>query len=124
MIFSEIPDFDHYAIGVNDLQVSLHFYVDILGLKIKERPAFDFEGAWLELNNGSEIHLIKSSENFQSKSGSRSLHFAFKHPDLLSAVEVCLLNDIEFKPIKTRPDGIKQLFIKDPDGYWIELCEK
>jgi catechol 2,3-dioxygenase-like lactoylglutathione lyase family enzyme len=23
--------------------------------------------------------------------------------------------------ITTRPDGIKQIYFKDPDGYWIEV---
>ncbi len=23
---------------------------------------------------------------------------------------------------KTRPDGVLQTFVQDPDGHWIELC--
>ena len=25
------------------------------------------------------------------------------------------------QPITTRPDGVKQLYVQDPDGYWIEI---
>jgi lactoylglutathione lyase len=27
----------------------------------------------------------------------------------------------ESNKITTRPDGVKQIYFKDPDGYWIEI---
>ena len=29
----------------------------------------------------------------------------------------------EFEPPKRRPDGARQIFLRDPDGYFIEICE-
>lgn len=25
------------------------------------------------------------------------------------------------REIQTRPDGVQQIFVQDPDGYWIEI---
>ncbi len=43
-------------------------------------------------------------------------------------IEVLNKNNIWFgnwlgvtNTITTRPDGVKQIFFKDPDGYWIEI---
>jgi lactoylglutathione lyase len=116
--------FDHYALEVYDLEKSLFFYCNILGFKILPRPDFDFEGAWLDIQNGQAIHLIRSNEQLNVRSASRKLHFAFRHNDLLKLQEYLKSFQIEMLPIKTRPDGVKQLFVKDPDGYFIEFCDK
>ena len=29
--------------------------------------------------------------------------------------------NISAKSIQLRPDGIKQIYLQDPDGYWIEI---
>ncbi|MFM2394229.1 MAG: hypothetical protein RLZZ546_2211 [Bacteroidota bacterium] len=124
VVFEGHSSFDHYAISVTDLERSLSFYVNFLGLHTKARPEFDFNGAWLTLDDKTEIHLIENKNTSFELSSSRALHFAFKHPNLKKVVSLCEVNSVQFKPIKMRPDGIYQLFIKDPDGYWIELCEK
>jgi len=31
--------------------------------------------------------------------------------------------ELEFLGPKLRPDGVQQIFLQDPDGYWIEFCE-
>jgi lactoylglutathione lyase len=116
---------DHYAIAVSDVTESLHFYRDILGLKVIERPAFDFAGAWLDVGNGLSLHLIEDKTLKSIKfSGSRKLHFAFAVSDIYRFK--AYLEDQGFyiiKDIKPRPDGVLQLFVHDPDGYFVEIVE-
>jgi lactoylglutathione lyase len=117
--------FDHYTIEVSDLEKSLFFYHKILGFPLLQRPAFDFEGAWLDISNGQALHLIMGDNQLEVRSSSRQLHFAFRHHHLIELRSyLAQFESIEIMPLKVRPDGIQQLFVKDPDGYFIEFCEK
>jgi len=42
----------------------------------------------------------------------------------LSDLQVTFVNlKGEAGQVATRPDGIKQVYLQDPDGYWIEVNE-
>jgi len=47
----------HVAVVVRDVDRSLAFYRDLLGLSTKPRPAFPVGGAWLEAGS-LEVHLV------------------------------------------------------------------
>ena len=120
----KITGFNHYAITVGDLNRSLSFYREILGLKEVERPTFDFNGVWLDCGNGIQIHLIEGSKNNHFTGGTRALHFAFSTSDIYKFREKLVQNNIVLvKDIKSRPDGVLQMFIQDPDGYFIEITQ-
>jgi catechol 2,3-dioxygenase-like lactoylglutathione lyase family enzyme len=122
--------FDHFTIVVADLEASRQFYVELLGLNEMERPAFDFEGLWFGVGN-MMVHLIKTNEltgqpgprNDDTIKPSRGLHFAFQVSDAFAAADVIRKTGIEIVDgPKQRPDGATQVFVRDPDGYLIELC--
>lgn len=116
-----ISKLDHYAIEVRDLELTHHFYHQILGFDVVLRPDFDFPGAWYQLGNVS-IHVILNTSRDSVQSNSRSLHFAFATPDLVEMKTYLIASGIEIaKDIKPRPDGVLQMFVRDPDGYFIEF---
>ena len=47
----------HVAVVVRDVERSLGFYRDFLGLSSKPRPAFQVGGAWLDAGR-LEVHLV------------------------------------------------------------------
>lgn len=122
---SDIPSFDHYTLAVTDLKASLNFYCGILGLSLLPRPDFDFEGAWVSIGKGLALHLITGADIQPPEGGSRALHFAFGVSEIhlfrshLLACGVAIPKDI-----KPRPDGALQMFVRDPDGYWIEIVSR
>ncbi len=118
----KIIGIDHYSIWVNDLELSARFYVEVLGLQQIERPDFNFEGAWFALGSSQQLHLI-SGRTTEVAAGSRKNHLAIlidsvrkAHSTIESNQPSCIV-----KGPKQRPDGHWQLFITDPDGYFIEL---
>ena len=122
--------FDHLTIVVADLAASSRFYVDLLGLSEVDRPAFDFQGAWFGTGN-CLIHLILANElsgqpgprNHDVTKPSRGLHFAFRVSDASAATDLLEQAGVEIVDgPKRRPDGATQVFIRDPDGYLVELC--
>lgn len=123
LVDAKIIGIDHYTIHVKDLEASIHFYTDVVGFKISKRPNFDFAGAWLSINGAQSIHLIKD-EDAEVTSGSRLLHFAFKIGNLDDIINICIELDLAFMGPKTRPDGVKSIFVKDPSGYFLEFVDQ
>ncbi|MFN8349282.1 MAG: VOC family protein [Spirosomataceae bacterium] len=118
-----IKELNHVAIYVADVKKSSEFYNTVLGLPELPRPAFDFPGAWFQLGTAQELHLI-GIRSEPVVSGSRSNHFALEVVDLPAWENHLQQQNATYRPPKPRPDGILQIFVKDPDGYWIELFSR
>jgi len=117
----KITELNHVALEVKSVQESIIFYKK-LGLQSLPRPAFDFEGAWFRLGEVQELHLIGGRER-DVVSAKRGTHFALQVASLAEA-EVHLQNvGISYQGPFKRPDGAQQLFLSDPDGHVVELCQ-
>ena len=121
-IIDHIKRFDHYAIYVKDLAASVYFYGEIIGFSELKRPEFIFPGAWFDLGNGQELHLIEGESLIES--GDKTLHFAFEVDNFDAVFEICKEHNLYYVGPQKRPDGPMQLFIKDNSGYFIEFTLK
>jgi lactoylglutathione lyase len=117
-----IKAFNHVALQISNIEKSRYFYAQILDLEEISAPNFDYPVLWFSLGNGRELHLIgrKPEVPFTPV---RSNHFALEVSDIYLAEKILKENGANCLPIKSRPDGILQLFLTDPDGNFIELCE-
>ncbi|WP_339946637.1 VOC family protein [Novipirellula sp.] len=114
-------ELNHIAIHVLDIQKSVAFYRDTMNLPQLDRPAFDFPGAWFQLGERQELHLI-GDRTLPVHSHHRGGHFALE-VDSLDEWEAHLDKHHATRlSRKIRPDGALQTFVQDPDGHWIELC--
>jgi lactoylglutathione lyase len=118
-----IKEINHVAIYVADVEKSVQFYEQVMRLQPLARPDFDFPGAWFRVGTHQELHLI-GVRTEPVISGSRSNHFALEVADLQAWESHLIQKKASYRPPKPRPDGILQLFVHDPDGYWIELFSK
>ncbi|MDN3018317.1 VOC family protein [Paenibacillus sp. BSR1-1] len=114
----------HVSLSVTDLERAKAFYGKILCLKEIERPAFDFPGAWYEIE-GKQLHLIvdPSSQTIrQDKSlSSREGHFALRVENYHETRNWLRENGIEILEKPNSISGFAQIFCADPDGNLIEL---
>ena len=62
----------HVSINVKDVQESIKFYVDLLGMEQISRPDLGFHGAWLK-SSEHEVHLL----GIDSTPPPKEQHFAF-----------------------------------------------
>ena len=115
-----IHELNHVAIHVADVARSCAFYKDVLKLKPLPRPAFDFPGAWFRLGTTQELHLIGRPLTSVPPENSNN-HFALRVDDLAAWEEYLKMMGAEHRPKKQRPDGAWQIFLRDPDGHFIEL---
>lgn len=118
-----VPAMDHVAISVADADKSAAFYSDLFGFK--EVPAPVPMTRWLVMANGVTLHIVGNRNS--PTEHSRWDHFALACPDMDAVISK--LNDRHIvwtnmagdRQPQIRADGVKQIFIQDPDGYWIEI---
>lgn len=129
---------NHIALIVADVGRSLAFYSDILGFQQVQRPNFDRHGAWLTMGN-VELHLIKGRPHAPAGEDLIVGHVAFDTDYPERVLQKLIQMNVPFRqnvsvpnPEKARnnmsenfesADGkVTQYFIRDPDGYYIEIC--
>lgn len=118
-----ISQLNHIALHVEDVEKSCAFYRDVLQLPEISRPAFDFPGAWFALGDeGQQLHLIGERDK-PVHSQSRGTHYALRVENIEEVEKQFRQQGANFLGPRPRPDGAKQIFLQDPDGYWIELCQ-
>jgi lactoylglutathione lyase len=112
--------FDHNNVNVKDLQKSVKFYKDALGLvEIRRKEAESFILVFLgDEKTGHKLELTWLRERAEPYNlGDNEFHLAMVVDDYTAAFEhhkkmgcVCYENPAM---------GI--YFIEDPDGYWVEI---
>jgi lactoylglutathione lyase len=120
------PEFDHQAFHVRDLEKSAEFYTTILGLEKLPDPFKDGKHVWLRVGEHGQLHLIGGAAELSQHA--MDVHLSFRVPSLqefitrLEQKQVKYVNSRgEAGKVTDRPDGVKQIYFQDPDGYWIEV---
>ncbi len=121
---------DHYAILVSNLEVSCQFYQTILGLQEIEDQTQQDHIRWFSMGKrGTELHIIEQAN--YTIPNEKGVHLAFRVKDLDAFVKHLTTKKVAFQnwmgeanTTNTRPDGIRQVYFTDPDGYWIEVNGK
>lgn len=119
----------HTMVRVFDIDKSLKFYQEILGLKVDR--TMELKDATLYfLTDGITDFEIELTYNHTAPEGGYKLgknfgHFAFGVENLDEFTQKLNRNGIEYTraPFEIKP-GLKIAFITDPDGMAIELIEK
>ena len=112
---------NHVALHVADVEASHRFYSEILQLRTIPRPAFKFPGAWYQLGDDQELHLI-GERSEPVIAGTRGTHWALMVDDIDAWESFFQARGVSYEPRRTRPDGAFQIYVTDPDGHVIELC--
>jgi glyoxylase I family protein len=115
----------HVSFIVSDLQRSLAFYEDMLGLERDlSRPDMGFTGAWLKVGANDQIHLLQLPNpdpvTGRPEHGGRDRHAAFSVTHLDNLKQLLVKKGIAHTMSKS---GRAALFFRDPDGNALELIE-
>ena len=113
---------DHFNINVLNLEKSLNFYQKALGLKeVKRKEAEDGSFIIVYLGDNStankiELTWLKAMDRPYNL-GDEEFHIAFKTTDFKAAHRL----HTEMGCICFENNEMGIYFIKDPDGYWLEI---
>ena len=117
---------NHIAVYVVDLKISTAFYKDIIGLDTIPEPFHDGRHTWFSVGVKSHLHVISGATT--KTAHDKNAHLCFSVASVTEFVKVLVKNKVEYEnwagekmTITTRVDGVKQIYFKDPDGYWIEI---
>ena len=123
----------HTMIRVKDLDLSIKFYCEILGMKVLRKtdyPDGKFTNTFIGYGPEEQYPTLELTHNWDQKEsyekGNAWGHICIETPDVYKACE-----DLANIGVKiTRPPGPMKhgtrviAFCEDPDGYKVELNEK
>ena len=123
----------HTMIRVFDLDKSIAFYTEQLGMKLlrrKDYPSGEFTLAFVGYGDEDSNAVIELTHNWGQKEpyqlGTAFGHLAVGVPDIYGTCERLAKDGVKIPrpPGPMKHGGSVIAFIEDPDGYKIELIEK
>lgn len=119
---------NHIGMYVSDLKVSTAFYENILNLKQIPEPFHDGRHTWFTLGATGHLHLIQGIGEKKTFERDRNDHLCFSVANMDAFIANLDKHHIEYtnfpgtaKEPTIRPDGVKQIYFKDPDGHLLEI---
>ncbi|MFZ3482729.1 VOC family protein [Sphingomonas sp. 3-13AW] len=117
---------EHVAIQAADIDRSAAFYREAFGLKLVPTPLKNRR--WLDLGNGVLLHILDGRVG--PKPSNRMEHLAL-HVEHLETLTAWLdrhgmpWTNLAGEPgtMQTRFDGVRQIYVQDPDGNWLEVSD-
>jgi lactoylglutathione lyase len=118
----------HTCLNVSNIDRSIEFYTEQLGLKLTSRREVkqnNAEIAFLKDESGAAIELTHWRDKRSLTEGDNFDHIAFGVDDVGAAIERLREGGvtIAMEPFSLQGSSSKIAFIKDPDGNWLELIQ-
>ena len=117
---------NHIALFVVDLKKSTTYYRDIVQIDTIPEPFHDGKHTWFTVGPHSQLHLIQGAKEITAHG--KDTHLCFTVPSIEDVMARLEKNKIPYtnwlgtgQTPTIRPDGVKQIYFQDPDGYWIEI---
>lgn len=126
--FAQAPKarINHVAIYVMNVKKSGDFYMNIIGLDSIPEPFHDGKHIWLRIGPGASMHIIEGAG--AKKEYYKNNHTCFTVPSVQAFTEILKKHAIPWEDVNgkkmsitNRVDGVKQIWLQDPDGYWLEI---
>lgn len=121
-----IQRLDHIALLVRDLDESARFYTEVLGIAEVPNPMGGTHIRWFEFAGGQRFHM--QAGDLSAVHVEKGTHFAFTVADFDAALRHFAAVGAAYSDFKgtsgavnVRPDGMRAVFLNDPNGYWIEV---
>lgn len=120
------PVLNHMAFYVYDLEKSTDFYSNVIMLQKIPEPFKDGKHTWYKIAEHGQLHLIGGAE--KEVKHDKNTHLCFSVPSLEEFIARLEKFKIDYtnwkgdgKTPTQRVDGVKQIYLQDPDGYWLEI---
>jgi len=115
-----VAGMNHFTILTDDVDSTVSFYGDLLGLEPGPRPNFKFPGAWLYAGGQPILHIVGGRPRSELKAGVID-HMAFSGRDLAATLAQLKAQSVEYDCRQQVDTGLWQVFFLDPNGAKIEL---
>src|SRR5690606_11728126 len=124
---------EHYLVISDDIEATARFYCEALDMKVGFRPELEFPGYWLYLGETPCVHIAEWETyavwtkqagipiSTRAEGTGPLDHIAFNASGFEETVDRLEALGITVSQNKLDDIGLRQLFIKDPNGLMIEL---
>lgn len=113
---------NHLALQVADLPASTKFYSEVLGLERLAVPDnLKAIRSWFRIGSDQQIHLL-AGRTVPVNNDRNGSHFAIFVASMDKAEAFLKAKGLSYHA-QVRFDGVKQIYLPDPDGYLVELNE-
>lgn len=124
---------EHFLVLTHDIDATRDFYCRVLGMRDGFRPPLGFPGYWLYLGDVPCIHIAEWGTYTEHSSklgipvsskapGTGAVdHIAFNATDYEGLLQHLAQNGVTPRGNITHPNGLRQLFLDDPNGVKIEI---
>ena len=116
------------GIRVRNLKKSIDFYRKIMGMRVTRRGTMPHGGKYVALRSpGSsqelELNWYPKRSKFYSKyrRGDELDHLAFGVGNVEAALAKLVSKRVEVAVSLSKAKGVTEVYVKDPDGIWLEL---
>jgi catechol 2,3-dioxygenase-like lactoylglutathione lyase family enzyme len=122
-------DVHHVALRCEpgNLDKTIKFYKDVLGMKSAARPELGFDGAWLDINK-TMFHLVdhfppEHLDPWHKRAQAKSIfdHIAIKANGFDAMKAKFIEQGVDWRQLNLSSAGLWQLFVLDPNGIIVEL---
>jgi len=121
--------FSHTMIRVKDIEASLKFYQEVLGLEVLRTMELEDETLYF-ISDKEKCCTIELTYNHKLPEGGYTHgnyfgHLAFDTDDMDNFSEILKANGVEYSipPFEIKK-GLKIAFLDDPDGFSIEVIQR
>jgi catechol 2,3-dioxygenase-like lactoylglutathione lyase family enzyme len=115
-----IHGLNHFTVIAEDLDRTLAFYTQLLGLRPGPRPDLGFAGAWLYAQDRPILHVYADRPVPPQRAGVID-HMAFSARGLKQTKERFDAQGVPYDLRRQKDAGTWQLFCHDPNGAKVEL---
>lgn len=130
-----LTTFDHYTVRAQNLDASVAFYTEVLGLRAQTMSDLGFRLVLLFLGEQAVVNLLETGaglDKFMGRpapaytGGAERItgnieHLAFNGTDLAGFKARLATHQVKYSERLLPEFGIHQLFIDDPDGVELEI---
>jgi lactoylglutathione lyase len=120
------PQFNHLTVYVTDLARASEFYKRVMMLDTIPEPFHDHRHTWFRIGEHGQLHVVSGAK--EDVAHDVNVHLAFtvsSLPDFMKHLDQMGTKYGNFAgeagKIALRPDQVQQIYLQDPDGYWIEV---
>ena len=111
---------NHFTVLTDDVERTVDFYGEFLGLSPGYRPDLGFPGAWLYADGTAILHVVGGKKREDLKPGVID-HMAFSARGLRDKAAQLTAAGVHYACRKQVGSGIWQIFFFDPNGARVEL---
>jgi catechol 2,3-dioxygenase-like lactoylglutathione lyase family enzyme len=115
-----VSGMNHFTVLTDDVERTVAFYRDMMGLHSGYRPPLTFPGAWLYAGDAPILHVVGGREREALKPGVID-HMAFSASGLRETLARLTQHDVHYACRQQAQSGVWQVFFSDPNGARVEL---